>query len=58
MYRMQEKILAGGNRMIHWIWAVIAFVLGTWLGIFTTALFKANNPEFSSEDPKDPEDDI
>lgn len=39
--------------MIHWIWAVIAFILGTWLGIFITALFTAHNPGFFSDDPDD-----
>lgn len=43
------------RRMIHWAWLLLSFVIGTWVGMFLTALLKANNPDFF-EDEEEEED--
>lgn len=32
--------------ILHWAWLLVAFVIGTWVGMFLTALIKANNSDF------------
>lgn len=35
-------VLGADERMIHWAWTILAFVVGGMIGFFAAALFAAN----------------